>query len=78
MLPQGIKAAPDNILKRTHCSYESYGCKTPSCSSSKGKITCSEFCKCMEDNMCLNEWTRRAIQNDAVDEDEDDDDNDDN
>ena len=72
MLPQNIKAAPDNVLKRIRCTCETSQCKNLSCSCDKSKISCSEFCKCMDGNVCLNEHTKPSMSNEDSDEEDDD------
>ena len=74
MLPQDTKAVPGNVLKRIRCTCETSRCKTLSCSCAKIKILCSEFCKCMNDNVCLNEHTKHSMSKED-DEDEEEDDN---
>ena len=72
MLPQNIKAAPDNVLKQIQCTCETSQCKNLSCSRAKSKISCSEFCKCMDGNVCLNEHTKPSMLNEDSDEEDDD------
>ena len=73
MVPDNIKLAPDEILKRISCKCATKHCSVniatgnSQCSCAKAQMACGEFCSCDKD-LCEN----KRDQDEVDDEDEDD------
>ena len=63
MIPKGMKAAPDQILKITRCNCNASHCKTSACSCFSAGLPCSQYCGCQE-NGCENKWNQVVLDND--------------
>ena len=71
MLPDGVKIAPDEVLKMTQCNCVSYKCKTNRCSCLRAVVGFSEFCGCQEfENQKDIHMSEDEIEDDTTDDDE--------
>ena len=52
ILPNGVHAAPEKVMRNTRCTCKSSKCS--SCSCVKGTIGCTVFCGCKEYGECSN------------------------
>ena len=68
-LPQDVKPAPDDVLKRIRCGCSSTRpCATARCSCPASRLSCSVFCGYHGAEDCCNEQTKSST---LPDEDED-------
>lgn len=62
MVPHGIEAAPDSVLKLIRCGCcSSLPCKSPRCTCFVAKLSCSVFCSCAGSDDCCNECTKQKM-----------------
>ena len=72
--PEGVKPAPDDIMKRMRCGCSSAEpCKTKNCTCHNAGRACTMFCGCSADTSCCNPFKKTRNEDDGSDNDDDDD-----
>ena len=75
-LPDGVKAAPDEILEKLRCGCSSeQPCKTTHCKCHKRGRPCTIFCGCSASEICCNPHKKQINDDDSENDSDDEDEN---
>jgi len=70
-VPDDVEPAPPEILQVIRCGCSTdQPCSTGRCKCTRAQLTCTFFCSCNAENVCYNQWTKRATEESDQDSEE--------